>query len=74
MTADFSLDADQVPSVLAGGQQACDGLWRHSDYKAYGGHSDRLDHQGSENRKGKITEKKRESEYGMKYDWLKCIK
>lgn len=54
----FSLDADQMPSVLARGQQACDSLWRHSDYKTYGGHSDWLDHQGSENRKGKIKFKK----------------
>ena len=53
MAGDFSLNTDPMPSVLARGQQTSYCVWRHSDYKANGGCSNRLDHQGSENWKGK---------------------
>lgn len=49
----FSLNTDQMPSVLARGQQTSYCLWRYSDYEANGGCTNRLDHQGSENWKGK---------------------
>lgn len=49
MAGDFSLNTDPMPSVLARGQQTSYCVWRHSDYKANGGCSNRLDHQGSEN-------------------------
>lgn len=53
----FLLTTDQMSSVLARGQQTSYCLWRYSDYKTNGGCSNRLDHQRSENWKGKKKKK-----------------
>lgn len=58
MTGDSFLNTDQMPSVLARGQQTSYCLRRYSDYKVNGGCSNRLDHQRSENWEGKKKEGK----------------